>query len=90
MTWKLQSGQEKKHAKNRHCLFTLCSTQPKRSHVVAGLGEAGGGLEAVFSPLLQLKEEIVLLTSESCFLSLATQMNYFHRLLSENEFDVLV
>lgn len=43
-----------------------------------------------FSPATELKEEIILLTSESCFLSLATQMNYFHMLLSENEFDQLV
>lgn len=54
-----------------------------------------GDLEGVFffvvffSPVTELKEEIILLTSESCFLSLATQMSYFHILLSENEFDQL-
>lgn len=57
--------------------------------------KADGDLEGVFfffffSPATELKEEIILLTSESCFLSLATQMNYFHMLLSENEFDQLV
>lgn len=44
----------------------------------------------LFFPVTELKEEIILLTSESCFLSLATQMSYFHMLLSENEFDQLV
>lgn len=43
-----------------------------------------------FSPVTELKEETILFTSESCFLSLATQMSYFHMLLSENEFDQLV
>ena len=39
-----------------------------------------------FSPVTELKKEIILLTSDSCFLFLAAQMNYFHMLLSENEF----
>lgn len=63
----------------------------KHSRVVAGQGKADGDLEGVFfPPVAELKEEIILLTSESCFLSLATQMNYLHMLLSENEFDQLV
>lgn len=43
-----------------------------------------------FPPVAELKEEIVLLTSQPCFLSLATQMNYFPMLVSENEFDRLI
>lgn len=53
-------------------------------------GDLEGVFFFLFFPVTELKEEIILLTSESCFLSLATQMSYFHMLLSENEFDQLV
>lgn len=43
-----------------------------------------------FPPVTELKEEIILLTSESCFLSLASHMNYFYVSLSGNEVDQLV
>ena len=91
MTWKFQSVQEK-HAKNSSCVYLL-STPPslKHSHVVADLGEVSGNLEGVFflfiSPFGELKEEIILLSCESHFLPLATQMNYFYVLLPKNEFD---
>lgn len=95
MTWKFQSGQEKQ-AKNSNCVCLL-STPPslKHSRVVAVLGKVDGGSKGVFfpfffSPATELKEEIILLTSESCFLSLATQMNYAPMLLSKNELDFSV
>lgn len=94
MTWEFQSVQEK-HAKNSGCVYLL-STPPslKYSHAVADLGKLSGDLEGVFflfiSPVAELKEEIILLSCESCFLPLATQMNYFHVLLPKNEFDFYV
>lgn len=54
--------------------------------MVAGL-EKAAGVFFFLTSVADLKEETILLTSGSCFLSLATHMNYFHMLLSENEFD---
>lgn len=94
MTWKFQSGQEKQ-AKNSNCVCLL-STPPslKHSRVVAVLGRLMVAPRVFFflffSPAAELKEEIILLTSESCFLSLATQMNYAPMLLSKNELDFSV
>lgn len=58
-----------KHVKNRNCVYLL-STPPrqKHSHVVAGLRTVDGDLEGVFkfffSPVAELKKEIILLTSD--------------------------
>lgn len=55
----------------------LTPPSPRLSYVVADSGQAGGDLGGSFSLVAELKKSCILTTFEFCFLSLATQINYF-------------